>query len=274
MFEDAVVLPQSSPLLWLLGLLVAVAAAYVAFGELRRCRRAIGAAATVMHLLLASLALGSGLWGSMVLDIASQPWSYPVGLAPLWLGAAWALAVLGAALAFVGLAWRQNLVTLAMAVVLLAPVACASEGALILGLGLEPGMGWRWTTVATACWIAAAGTAAGLWLSLLGGGRAGRRRRAWRVAAAALFGGAAVAGQEMLMGAAAMASAVGSAHHADWAMKPVSVAVAVALPPLLALLWAGRRWRRLQRGPAAGAVADAAAPGRERRRRRERRSVL
>jgi NO-binding membrane sensor protein with MHYT domain len=258
-------LAGASPLLWAMAALVAVLAAQVAFGYARHSARQTQPRSRALTLAVAAATLGTGLWSAMLLGISSQALAYPLGYAALTLVVAWVAAVLPAAAALAWLVRRPGPAPVLGSGVLIGAGALATELTLVRAAGLVPGVAWAVPWIALAGALVAGGSAAGLWITYLAGGRGGARRRGWRWGAALLVGGAVVAGQEVVMSAAAMPAQLASGHAGQVPASAACVLAGVGVPMLLLTMLLDLRLRSGLRDP--GAL-----PARPARRSRSRRA--
>jgi NO-binding membrane sensor protein with MHYT domain len=241
--------------LWMLGAAVPVLlllAAQVALGygrEARRARRIEQDARRFRRVLAAGgAALGSGIWASMVLAVASEPVGYSIGFHTLgllltWIGAL-LLGVGPLALVARNPSWRS-----------------VGGGGALFGIGLpllqvallatidpEPGIEWGVAKLVVAAWTAAIGTTAGLHIVFRGEGRHGRHRHLLRWVASGLVAVALTLCLNLVLSAAQLpgqeASLAAEELPAIVAAAIAGLVVPVALVAGLVQLWLLREARR------------------------------
>ena len=219
-------LAQAAPLLLLLAFIVMLLAAHVASGYTRWTLRDPRPVMRWLFRAAAAVALGSGLWASMVLAISAEAQSYALGFSGLQLAAAWAGAVVAVAIALSPLALGPGPLVVTASGVLLAVAGLATQMLIVRSTGLQPGVTWRAEALSLAPVLAVTGCIAGFWLAFIGPGQRGRFRRRWRWLAAAMLAFAVVIAQDLVLLAAGIAVQNESLHHA-------------ALPAMTACLVAG-----------------------------------
>ncbi len=259
-------LHEPSPLLWLMAMALALLAGHVALGFTREAHRQTGGFGKARDLALAALALGTGVFSAMALDMASQPLAYEVGYRQAVLAGAWGAAVGIGLIPALLLAWRPSVGPALLGGAVVGVGATAVQASMLWAAGLLPGLEWHPTTLALWTALSAAAAAGALWLSLVGPGRGGRHRRRWRWLAAVLLALAMLLGAEGVLSAADMATQIGSAHTGELASRWLKLLAAVPAPALLLTLAAWLQLRRLD----IGTDETQPAPTRSARRRRRR----
>ena len=229
-------LPQGSPALWLLSLLIACAAAHLLMGYVRHARREGRAWSRRMAPWLGMTAFGIGATAAMALALASQAVAYPFGYLRLGVGASAVAAVVGAAaMALLSVSWL-NVATVISAAAALG-VGCTASGMLLVrSIGLLPGLEWSYPQLGAGAALASMVVGAGLWLGLLGPGLGSRHRRAWRAAAAAVVGVGVVMAQQFVLAAGDMSTQISSSYRDDIGSMALTVAAAAGVPMLLGVL--------------------------------------
>nr|MCU0970030.1 hypothetical protein [Rubrivivax sp.] len=228
-------LPQTSPLLWMLSVLIAWLVGHLSIGLVRLARRQAQPSARAWLLALAVLAVGTGGYAAMELALRSEAIAFPIGFDPLALAAGWAVA-LAAAAALILPGWRLGPASVLTAAALLGGGLVAAAALLIEAIGPLPGVRWRWGTLGTAAAVSMAGIGAGWWIAWLGPGRAGRQRRLWRAAGAALLGAGLAAGQSLVLAAAELSTQIASAYVEHLGALVLTLVSAAAVPLLLGAL--------------------------------------
>jgi NO-binding membrane sensor protein with MHYT domain len=234
---------DSAVYLWPLAAVVLWLAAHVAIGYVRHGARAQGGSLRLGCLAAAALALGTGLWGAMVLGMATAA-GYALAYSPLWLLTAWLLAL--AAMSF-ALAWtvlRRSTPTVVLSALLAAAGMLVTQAALVLAAGLVPGPVWNLAVLIVALLLAPVGSVAGFLISFIGPGREGVHRQRWRWAASALVAVAALVGQELVMAAAAVSSQRGSIYTNSVPSAVACLLAGFAVPAVLVVMLVDLRVRR------------------------------
>jgi NO-binding membrane sensor protein with MHYT domain len=259
-------LSQAAPLLMLVAFVTLLLAAHVASGYTRWGVREQRPLLKLVFRIAAAVALGSGLWAGIVLGMASEAQTYPLGFHRVEIAAAWGGAVFAAALAL--LPWLLGPRT-SVAVVSGALLAGAAIAVQMLGVraaGLSAAVTWWPEALVMAPLLAASGCIFGLWLAFVGAGQRGRQRRRWRWLAAAVIAFAIVVGQELVLVAAGVAAKTESAHVSDVPAMVAVLVAAVGVPLLLLFLEVELAMRR--------GVVNGVAPRARRKRVRQRQTIL
>lgn len=225
--DSAVLLwPLAAALLWL--------STHVSLGYARHGARALGLRLRLGCLAAAALALGTGLWGAMLLGMASAS-SYALGYSPWRLSAAWGVALLTMLFALAWIVFRRSTPTVVLTALLVGAGMLAIQATLVLAAGLVPGASWSLALLIVALLLAPVGSVAGFLVSFVGPGRDGQQRKRWRWAAAALIAMAALAGQELVMAAASVSSQRGSIYSGG-VPSAVACMLAVFMAPAMLLV--------------------------------------
>ena len=234
---------DSAIFLWPLAAAVLCLAAHVALGYARHGTRAQGARLRLGCLAAAAFALGTGLWGAMLLGMATAA-SYSLGYSPWRLAAAWAVALVTMLFAFAWIVLRRSTPTVVLTALLVAAGMLAIQASLVLAAGLVPGADWSVALLIVAVLLAPVGSVAGFLISFVGPGRDGPQRKRWRWAAAALVAVAALAGQELVMAAASVSSQRGSIYTSSVPSAVACMLAVFAVPALLLVMLVDLRVRR------------------------------
>jgi NO-binding membrane sensor protein with MHYT domain len=259
-------LPQTSPVLWLLSLLIACVAAHLLMGHVRLARREGRPAPRGVAPWLAATGFGLGVTAAMTLAIASQALAYPVGFFGVGVAVSTAAALAGAVLATLPAARWLNAPGIAAAATVLGVATVASGALMVRATGLLPGLAWSYPLLVAGAALAAAVSGAGLWLGLLGPGQTSRHRVAWRALACAVVGVAIVLAQQFVLAAGDMDTQIGSAYREHIGSTLMTVTAAAAVPALIAVLLFDLYMRELR--------ARIENTGTARRRRRRRHQLL
>jgi hypothetical protein len=227
---------DSSFLLWLMAAVVAVLAAYLFIGWVRRAQNGSGWREVTGPVLLAAAALGVGLSSAMVLALSAEALAFPLGyrwmLVPVLFGAPM-LACVPAAL---WLSWRQNWLALLGAGVMLALVAVAVQAGWLFAAGLRPGLRWNLSLVAAAGGVSAVGFMASLWLAYSDASGDGARKTLWRVGGAVLMALTLVSGQEVMVAAVGLLGQVGSVYQREASSTLLCLVAGALVPTVMAAL--------------------------------------
>lgn len=227
---------DSSPLLWLMAAVVAMLAAYLFIGWIRRGRAAEGWRQMLGPMLGAGLSLGVGLTASVLLSIAAEALPFPLGYRWIWAGG-----LLGASL-LVGLplAWAllksQRLPVLIVCGLLLSAMAMAMQAGWILSAGLRPGLRWQPPMMGVAAAVMAIGFSAALWLAYSDASGDGARKTLWRVGAAVLMALSLVTGQELVLNSAGLLAQVGSIYQREASSTWLTLFAGAVVPVVLGML--------------------------------------
>ena len=227
---------DSSLLLWVMAALVALLAAYVFIGWLRRAQGQAGWREVLGPVLLASAALGVGMSSTMVLAMSAEALAFSLGYR--WLAVPGL--VLGPVIACVPAAWwlsrQQNWLALIGSGLMLAAVAVAVQVGWILAAGLRPGIKWQFELVGVAAAMSASGFTAALWLAYSDASSEGTRKTLWRVGAAALIALTLIAGQAVVSSSVALLAQVGSIYKREASATWLCLVAGAIVPTFLALL--------------------------------------
>lgn len=232
---------ESSLLLWLLsGLLLALSFA-VALGWQRVAERrfamAQGWRKAAWPLVIASMTLGAGLNGALLLALAAQALAFELGFGLKTLLLLWPGTMLACAPALVLLARWPGRAALAGAALWLALVAVAVAVGWLLGAALRPGNWWRREVLVLAAGLAFFGIGAGFALTQSESFRASTRRLAWRAGGITLLALAVFAAQELVFAAALLHEQGGSGNARVVPLTVLGLVCGVLLPLVTGLLW-------------------------------------
>lgn len=227
---------DSSLLLWLMAALVALLAAYLFVGWVRRAQARSGWRDVLKPTLLAASALGVGMASSMVLALSAEALSFPLGYRWVMLPAL----VLGPIAACIPAAWllarRQNWWTVGGCGLWLAVVAIAVQTGWILAAGLRPGIHWKFELIVAAGALTAVGFIASLWLAYSDASSHGASKILWRVGAAALMVLTLVAGQEVVISSVRLLTQVGSIYQRQASSTWLCLVAGALVPTVMAAL--------------------------------------
>ena len=225
-----------SLLLWVMAAVVALLAAYLFVGWLRRTQGQTGWRQVLGPVLLAASALGVGMTSAMVLAMSAEGLAFLLGYRWLALPAL----VLGPVIACLPAAWwlsrKQNWLALVGSGLMLAAVAVAVQVGWILAAGLRPGIKWQFELLGAAATLATAGFIAALWLAFSDASSEGARKTLWRVGAAALMTLTLIAGQEVVASSAGLLAQVGSVYQREAAATWLCLVAGAVVPTILAVL--------------------------------------
>lgn len=231
---DALV--EASDLMWASTYVIAMLAAHVAIGYLRRSRHAPAARPRNVMVLLAAAALAAGTMSAMLLGISAQALPYLVGYRALGVGAAMLGAAAGAGVVLFVLARWPRPVSVIGGGIVVAAASLAAQMQLVESVGLRPGFSWRLEALALALPLSISGCVGALWIACLGPGHGHRRSAGWRWAAAAMLGLAIVGGQELVLAAAGMPGQTSSDHARQLPATVACVFAGMLVPTALVLL--------------------------------------
>ena len=262
---------ESSLLLWVMAAVVALLAAYLFIGWLRRTQGKAGWRGVLGPVALASTALGVGMSSAMVLAMSAEGLAFSLGYR--WLAVPGL--VLGPMIACLPAAWwlsrSQNWLALIGSGLMLAAVAVAVQVGWIVAAGLRPGIKWQFELLGVAAALTAVGFVAALWLAYSDASSDGARKTLWRVGAAALIALTLIAGQELVGSSVALMAQVGSVYQREASATWLSVVAGAIVPTILAVLALdlALRNRSRRRSSRSGGV-ELNLPKRRKRRRRYR----
>ena len=227
---------ESSLLLWVVAAVVALLAAYLFVGWLRRTQGQSAWHQVLGPVLLAAAALGVGMTSAMVLALSAEGLAFQLGYR--WLAVP--ALVLAPAVACLPAAWwlsrKQNWLALVGSGLMLAAVAMAVQVGWILAAGLRPGIKWEFELLGAAATLATLGFVTALWLAYSDASSQGARKTLWRVGAAALMALTLIAGQELVVSSAGLQVQVGSIYLREAAAAWLSLVAGAVVPTLLAVL--------------------------------------
>lgn len=259
-------------LLWLAAALVALLAAYLFVGWLRRAQNEAGWRQQLGPILLAGAALGVGITSAMPLALAAEALSFKLGYNWFFIPALVLGPMVGTLPAAFWLARKQNWWALIGCGLWLGLLAVAVQAGWILAAGLRPGIRWSFELLGGAAAVTTLGMTAALWLAYSDASSEGARKTLWRVGAAALMSLSLIAGQEVVTASVALLSQVGSVYQRQAASTWVCLVAGALVPTVLAILAldlalrnrAGRSRRR------SGGGVELVLPKRRKRRRKYR----
>ena len=274
MDEPVAISHTGSLMLWLLAAAVALASTFVAHGWLRQVQRSRTPRKAWGGLLLAALALGTGMCASFVVDLSSQGLPFPVGYKTTAAATLWALAVGGSLVAFTLLAWHPGWPAYIAAGLLVAGTALGVQTGWVQAADFRPGTHWHtphlWAGgVIMVMGLVCAYALAHVQTALNSAGRMG-----WRIAASVVAALTLVAGQEMVVSAAQLGTQIGTVYAHQLSAPMLTLVSGAAVP--LALLVLGvdlflrRDVKRYRRRDAGASLADDR-PRRRKRRHRDNR---
>ena len=227
---------ESSLLLWVMAAAVAMLAAYLFVGWVRRAQSVQGWRGLAVPTLLAAMAMGLGMTSAMVLALSAEALSFPLGYRWLLVPAL----VFGPIVACLPMAWwltrRQNWLALISCGLLLAAVSVTVQCGWILAAGLRPGVRWQPLLLGVSAGLQAAGFSAALWLAYSDSSSGGARKTLWRLGAAALMALAIIAGQEVVGSAATLSAQVGAIYLREAPATWLCLVAGAVVPTMLALM--------------------------------------
>lgn len=260
---------ESSLLLWVMAAIVALLAAYLFVGWLRRAQGEAGWSTVLGPVALASAALGVGMSSAMVLAMSAAGPAFPLGYR--WLAVPGL--VLGPVIACLPAAWwlsrRQNWLALIGSGLMLAAVAVAVQAGWIIAAGFRPGIKWQFELLGSAAALSALGFVGALWLAYSDASSDGARKTLWRVGAAALMALTLIAGQEVVSSSVSLASQVGSIYQREASATWLGLVAGAIVPTILAVLALDLTLRNRSRRHSSRSV-ELKLPKRRKRRRRYR----
>jgi len=269
MDEPVAVSHTGSLMLWLLATVVLLASTFVAHGWLRQVRRAPLPRKAWGGLMLAALALGTGLCASFVIDVSSQGLPFAIGYQTRAAAVLWALAVLGCGVAFALLAWFPGWPAYIGAGVVVAATALGVQTGWVQAADFRPGTLWN------TAYLWAAGTTMLMGLvcayalahshtALSSAGRMG-----WRAAASVVAGLTLLAGQELVIAAAQLDTQTGTVYQHQLPSPALTLVSGAVVPFVLLVLGVDlflRREIKRHRSHDAGASLSDDRPRRRKRR--------
>lgn len=227
---------ETSPLLWLMAAVVAVLAAYLFIGWVRRGRGAEGWRQLLGPMFVAGLSLGVGLTASVLLSIAAEALPFPLGYRWAWAGGLLAAGLLVGLPLALCLLKSQHLAALVCCGLLLAGAATAIQAGWIISAGLRPGLRWQPALLGVAGGIMAVGFTAALWLAYSDASGDGARKTLWRVGAAVLMALSLVTGQELVLNSAGLLAQVGSIYQREASSTWLTLFAGALVPVVLGML--------------------------------------
>jgi hypothetical protein len=231
-------------LLWLLSTVLAMLAAYIVQGWLRQALKRPRPLLAFGPLAVAGFTWGSLICAVAVLSIAATELPFPVGFRTLLAPALWGGAMLGAALAMLGVLWHHRWWMALICGVLMAGATLPIQMGWIAAAGFRPGILWRQELLILSGGVMALGYTGGWWLALAAPALHGSRQLLWRLGAAALMGLTLLAGQEITALAAGLLVQVGSVFQYQTPAAVLALIGGAALPLLLLVLLVDLEIRR------------------------------
>ena len=263
---------ETSLLLWFMAAVVALLAAYLFVGWLRRAHGRQGWREVLGPVVLSATVMGLGMSAAMVLAMSAGGLTFPLGYRWVAIPAL----VFGPVIACLPAAWwlsrRQNWLALIGCGLLLAAVALAVQTGWIMAAGLRPGITWRFELLGAAAVLETAGFVAAFWLAFYDTSGNGAPKSLWRVGAAALMALTLIAGQEVVGSSVALLAQVGSIYQSEAQATWLCLLAGAILPTILAVLALDLALRnrgghgRNSRNGRNGGVALNLSKGRKRRR--------
>jgi diguanylate cyclase len=227
---------ETSMLLWLMAGVVALLAAYLFIGWVRRAQSNGSPLSALGQVALGGASLGAGIASAMVLAMSAEGLPFPLGWHWRWVP----VLFLAPMLACIPVGWwlsrRQNWLALGAAGLLIGAVAVATQAGWLLGAGLRPGLRWNYPLVGAAVAINVAGFTAALWLAYSDASGDGARKSLWRVGAAVLMALATVAGQEVMVSAVGLLAQVGSIYQREATSTILCLVAGALVPTVMAVL--------------------------------------
>lgn len=274
MDEPVAVSHTGSLMLWLLASAVALASTFVAHGWLRQVQRARAPRKAWAGLLLAALALGTGLCASFVIELASQGLPFAIGYKTTAAATLWALAVGGCLLAFTLLAWHPFWATYIVAGVLMAGTALGVQTGWVQAADFRPGTEWNTAQLWAAGTIMVLGLVCAYALAHVQTALSSAGRMGWRIAANVVAALSLVAGQELVVTAARLGTQTGTVYAHQLPAPILTLVSGAAVPFVLLVLGVDlflRREVKRYRSRDAGASLSDDRPRRRKRRHRNNR---
>lgn len=257
---------ESSFLLWLLALLVAVLGAQVSLGWIRHGQRDPPWQRSWRSTLLAGATLGSTITGATLLALAAEGVPFLLGFRTIstlgiWFGAVVASLPLAALLVH-----SRTWLSLTAAGTALAVLAALVQFGWIWAAGFRPGIVWQDEFIVGATLLMALAFVWALRIAYSDAGNEGERRKVLRIGAATLMGVALVVGAEVVKAGAGLMSQVSSDYRRQMTAAVLSLFFGVGLPLLMLVLSldlhlrtrAHRRKRRRKRKTLVVSVAASA----------------
>lgn len=273
MDEPVAVSPSGSLMLWLLASAVMLAASFVAHGWLRQVQRSPAPLKAWGGLLLAALALGTGLCASFVIELTSQGLRFAIGYQAVAAAVLLVLAVGGCLLAFTLLAWRPGWPAYFLAGIVVASTALGVQTGWIQAADFRPGTQWNTAYLWAAGTIMVMGLVCAYALAHVQTALSRLGRMGWRVAANVVAALSLVAGQELVVAAANLDTQTGTVY-AHQLSSPMLTLVSGAIVPLVLLVLGVdlflRREVKRHRSRDAGASLSDDRPRRRKKRHRTR----
>ena len=275
MDEPVAVSHSGSLMLWLLASGVALAATLVAHGWLRQVQRAREPRKAWGGLLLAALALGTGMCASFLIELSSLGLPFAIGYQTTAAALLWAQAVGGCWLAFVLLAWHPGWPTYIAAGLLVAGTALGVQTGWVQAAAFRPGTDWNtaylWAAGATMVMgLVCAYALAHVHTALSSAGRMG-----WRIAASVVAALTLVAGQELVVSGARLGTQTGTVYAHQLSAPVLTLVSGAGVPFVLLVLGVDlflRREVKRHRSRDAGSSLSDDRPRRHKRRHRNNRN--
>jgi hypothetical protein len=253
-------------LLWFLAGGLTALSAWVAQRWVRLAQRRKPWRERAPLVLLAALALGTGMSGGVVLALLAEALAFPIGfdprlVLPLWLGT-----VLACVPPMAGLAATRRPTPVLGCGLLLSLVGLVALWGWFEAAGFRPGPSWRAELLATAWLLVFAGLGGGTWVAHVDIGQGRDRRLWWALGGPVLVSFGLLLGHGVTALAAGLRAQKGSVYAPELPGAILGVLCGVVLPMMLALMALNQSLRR-RRG-SAGQPAGLELPRRRKRRHR------
>ncbi len=274
MDEPVAVSHTGSLMLWLLASTVALASTFVAHGWLRQVQRAREPRKAWGGLLLAALALGTGLCASFVIELSSQGLPFAIGYQATAAALLWAQAVAGCLLAFALLVWYPGWLTYIAAGVVVAGTALGVQTGWVRAADFRPGIEWNAAFLRASGAIMVMGFICAYALAHVQTALSSAGRMGWRIAASVVAALSLVAGQELVVSAARLGTQTGTVYGHQLSAPMLTLVSGAALPLVLLVLGVDlflRRDVKRHRSRDAGASLSDDRPRRRKKRHRSNR---
>ena len=227
---------DSSLLLWMMAAVVALLAAYLFIGWVRRAQ----SQALVRHWAglsaLAGTALGLGISSAMVLAMSAEALAFPLGYRWIAVPVLFLAPPLACIPAAMWLSRSHKWPALLGAGLILTAAAVATHVGWLLAAGLRPGLRWNFQLVGAAVALGLSGFTAALWLAYSDASGDGARKTLWRVGGAVLMALTLVAGQEVIVSAVSLLLQVGSVYQREASSTWLCLVAGALVPIVMAVL--------------------------------------
>jgi NO-binding membrane sensor protein with MHYT domain len=226
--------------LWMVACMTGLLGAWAYVEYVRRVRHD-GPVLARRELLFATLALGSSLWGAMVVSLSAQGLPFDLGFHPTRLAASLALPLLVVfALSYAAVAvprlWMHALLALLFGAGML-----ATDWAVIWSVAPAPGLVWRREPLGAAGLIVGLGFGVSLRMVIMQRRGSPADSRGRRFGAALLLAAALAAGLELVAVASDLHLQAAAQHSRELPEMAVALAAGGAVPLLLMLMLVDQR---------------------------------